>query len=116
MGALVIIFRCEIPECDSNVKPEFSPQWLRNAVPFDQGQPKSCSRYQYYQNETRNTFVNDSVSSDCPIDNFDHGKVEICDKFVYKSPEITISHDVGMLVHVISYKISIYVCANVKVV
>lgn len=82
-------FRCRIPECDLNCT-EFNPKWLSNAIPFENGAPKKCSRYKYnHYNES------DNLSTFCPAIYFDKSVTQNCKEFIFKTDEQTILSEVN---------------------
>ncbi|KAK4883405.1 hypothetical protein RN001_006724 [Aquatica leii] len=74
--------RCFIPSCENETSPYLAP-WLMNAVPFKDGKPERCAKYQQ---------INKSGSS-CAISDFNTSIIEKCERFVYETPEISIMHD-----------------------
>ncbi|XP_071050913.1 organic cation transporter protein-like isoform X2 [Onthophagus taurus] len=78
--------RCLIPECDQPNQNQFEPDWLKNSVPYDDGLPKKCERYQHIN------ITDQLLTEECPAVNFDQNVIENCEEFVYKSPEKTILH------------------------
>lgn len=79
--------RCKIPECDNNVT-EYSPIWLKNAVPYRHNEPEKCYRY------ATKMHGNSSIHQ-CSLDEFDNTNRMKCDEFVYKTNEVTILNEVS---------------------
>ncbi|KAH0820178.1 hypothetical protein GEV33_002614 [Tenebrio molitor] len=74
-----IKYRCQVDTCDKE-NGEFNPDWLENAVPFEQNIPSKCSYYEPQENDTC-IYFNMSSTLTCHRD------------FVYERNETTIVHD-----------------------
>lgn len=75
-----------IPECDNINHTEYSPKWLKDAVPYHNSlKPSKCQRYQYR---------NESSEELCNITNFDISLITTCNEFIYKTNELTIVKEV----------------------
>lgn len=78
---------CRIPGCDDGLS-EYKPEWLSHAVPYVNGVPTRCTRYE-------STITN---SSQCWDENaFDVETVIACDDWVYETEEKTILNEVKVL-------------------
>ncbi|KAJ3666000.1 hypothetical protein Zmor_001462 [Zophobas morio] len=73
-----IKYRCKIDSCDKE-NGQFNPDWLENAVPFEQHIPSKCSYYEPEENST--------------CSNFNLTKILRCDDYVYERDETTLVHD-----------------------
>lgn len=68
---------------------EYSPDWLTNGIPFENGAPKKCYRYKFsHYNES------EDLLAFCPATHFDQSVVDHCDELVYKTDEETILSEV----------------------
>ncbi|KAF5287122.1 hypothetical protein FQA39_LY16045 [Lamprigera yunnana] len=79
------IDRCNIQGCDAETT-EFNPAWLINAVPFKDGNPLKCSKYQRINR----------TSIQCTSADFNKSILEGCDSFIYETPDISILHDFNL--------------------
>lgn len=68
--------RCAVPECDGP-NPEYSPDWILNAVPATASGFDNCNRY---VNITSSVIPPDGV---CPASLFDRDIIVPCDSYVY---------------------------------
>ncbi|KAF5282997.1 hypothetical protein FQA39_LY04868 [Lamprigera yunnana] len=75
--------RCKILDCDSESN-QFNPQWLINAVPFNNGKPSRCTKFQHNPNST------------CTIENFNNDTVEKCNEYIYETTEKSIMQDFNL--------------------
>lgn len=74
-------FRCKIPECDLNSS-SYNTDWLEFTVPFKDGKPSECYRYEAnIDNPT------------CTADNFNQSSAILCNDFIYKGDEKTIVNE-----------------------
>lgn len=62
------------------------PNWLHNAVPFSNGKPASCNRYE-----------SDRLTTTCEAGNFNQSNVYRCDRFIYATDEKSILNEVRAL-------------------
>lgn len=82
------ISSCRIPGCDIDGQTEYKPEWLSHAVPFVNGVPSRCTRY---ESSTTN-------SSQCWDENeFQHDNVVSCSDWVFETDERTILNEVNIL-------------------
>lgn len=73
--------RCRINECESVSSTDFNPNWIQNAVPFDDNNPSKCYRY---------TFLN---NTECLANSFD-SNIYRCDEFMYNTKDKTLVNEV----------------------
>lgn len=85
------LFRCLIPECECKDNTTFQPHWLEYAVPFVDGKPKSCRRFEIYTTG-ENAF--DGVA--CNEHIFDRSKEIACSEFVSKTNEERLANLVNL--------------------
>lgn len=80
-------FSCRIPGCDNDGLTEYNPEWLSHAVPYVNGAPSRCTRYE-------SSITN---SSQCWDQNeFEVDKVITCRDWVYETKEKTILSEVKL--------------------
>lgn len=77
-----IISRCLIKECETISTTDFTPNWLKHAVPYEKTVPSNCFRY---KNE------NNSI---CSENSFNNSYSYRCDEFVYKTKQKTLVNEV----------------------
>lgn len=81
-------YRCQIPECENTSNTVYNPFWLYNAVPYVDGDPEKCYRYQ-------NLATNVSLPIEfCPFERSNEVK---CNQFIYEDEERTIVNDVSKI-------------------
>ncbi|KAF5303515.1 hypothetical protein FQR65_LT08214 [Abscondita terminalis] len=76
-------YRCAIPECDSNTI-DYNASWLMNAVPFKEGKPAKCTKFQNIDGST------------CNSSSFNNSIHETCNSFVYETPVKSIIDDFNL--------------------
>lgn len=76
------MFRCRISECETNSSTNFNPNWIENAVPFDDGNPSTCYRYK---------FLDDT---ECSATSFDKTNIYRCDEYMYNTNDKTLVNEV----------------------
>lgn len=69
--------RCLISECEPINSNEFDPDWLEHAIPFKDGHPDQCTRYQFIG----------SVDSKCAEEDFNRSQILACDGYIMKNNE-----------------------------
>ncbi|EDS45427.1 organic cation transporter [Culex quinquefasciatus] len=79
-------YRCEIPGCEDVQHPTYLPAWISNSVPFINGAPSRCERYELSSNPAQ-----DKLS--CDAADFDADAVIRCDSFIYEDDEVTIARE-----------------------
>ncbi|XP_008201109.2 solute carrier family 22 member 21 [Tribolium castaneum] len=94
-----IKYRCKIDSCDRE-NGDFNPDWLKNAVPFEQNVPSKCSYYQPEENDTCTSFVKNET-------------LTCHDDFVYERLETTIVHDFNIKCDENLWKLTIIGTINV---
>ncbi|KOB51980.1 Organic cation transporter, partial [Operophtera brumata] len=72
--------RCLIPQCDTE-EPEYSPDWILNAVPGTEGSPDNCQRY------GNSSAV---VPGVCPAALFDQDVLLPCEEYVYETTDTVV--------------------------
>lgn len=82
----MLAIRCKVPSCDLSDPPEFKPDWLQYAVPYEDGQPSWCHKYP----------VREDALEKCSNTSFDRtGNGERCEEFVFKTAEHRIANEVS---------------------
>lgn len=80
--------RCAIVDCDNNKNITFNPAWLENSVPFENGLPENCHRFERISDikETRQ----------CDMESFNRSAVLNCDNgpMVFRTDELSIVNEV----------------------
>lgn len=104
---------CFISECDTNGNltsksgqfPNavfgnltFEPPWLPNVVPYKHEKPTKCRRYERRPSENT-THLRSARGDKCPADDYNHAVEVKCDRFVYKTDEVTILNEVRITKH-----------------
>jgi hypothetical protein len=87
-------FRCHIPECDYQ-EAIYHPDWLPNAVPFEENKPSSCKRFPPASSglvSTAGPLTNNGT--DCPPDIFNNQSKVGCQDWVFETEERTIANEV----------------------
>lgn len=74
--------RCRIPECEPIHSPDFNTNWLKFAVPFNNGQPARCERFQYIPK-----IGGDADANACSEQNFNSSQIVQCDEILVKNNE-----------------------------
>lgn len=104
-----IINSCHITECEPLNVDTFEPNWLPNALPYQNGKPSKCQRFEYVQplmpnsstpatsyepHKNQNKFNDECV---CPAIRFNRTNTLRCvdNQFVYKTNELTIVNEVN---------------------
>lgn len=77
-----------IPECEAADSSDFDAEWINHAIPYQNDNLDSCSRYQYSVNE------NDGI---CTASSFNQSNMIQCDRFVIKDNEHTLASHVRLL-------------------
>lgn len=72
-----IFSRCWIPECEPIHSSDFNAPWLKRAIPYKDGRPDACSRYESIG----------SANGTCSERNFNRSRVVTCDEYVTKDNE-----------------------------
>lgn len=87
---LILFGRCFIPECETLGATSYETDWLPNAVPFSNGKPMKCSRYEYLRD------TQFAPLQYCPKEKFNQSSVELCshNQFVFKNDEKSIQNEV----------------------
>lgn len=80
--------RCAVPECDGQ-EPEYSPTWIKNAVPTTDSGFDNCYRF------AANNVSGASAGDLCPVSLFDRDTIVPCDGYVYERTN-TIVYDYGI--------------------
>lgn len=82
------LHRCKISECDAGDKLLFQPDWLKYAIPFKDGNPENCRRYEINENVT---------SIMCDAHSFNHSNIRNCayDTLIYHTDEVSIINEVN---------------------
>lgn len=80
--------RCLIPECERSGAPDFSPQWILNAVPAQDSSFHNCLRFE----PSPHSRTAGNVS--CPKEWFNHSVAVSCSDHVYENHN-TIVYDVS---------------------
>ncbi|XP_021914902.1 organic cation transporter protein-like [Zootermopsis nevadensis] len=78
--------RCRIAECDAE-KAIYQPEWLSNAVPYEDGKPSSCEKYL----SRRSSSSADKTS--CLPGTFDNSSTVKCSDWVFDTEEWTIANE-----------------------
>lgn len=81
-------YRCAVPLCDQQA-PEYSPNWILNAIPDTSTGFEDCFRYAPLSNTTK--FPNEI----CPADLFDRNTIIPCEGYVYGRTN-TVVYDFGL--------------------
>ncbi|CAH2091896.1 unnamed protein product [Euphydryas editha] len=81
-------YRCAVPLCDEQV-PEYTPNWILNAIPETSTGFEDCFRYAHILNTT--TFPNNT----CPAELFDRNTIIPCEGYVYGRTN-TVVYDFGL--------------------
>lgn len=76
---------CFIPECEEIEGASFIPNWLQDAVPFANGKPAACNRYQ-----------TDSFTTECGAGKFNQSNIHRCDQFIFETREKSILNEVSL--------------------
>lgn len=87
-----IKYRCLVPECEINNFGKYNSGWIKEAIPFEDGQPVPCARFK---------FLNKTNS--CHFENFDREHIEKCDQIVFDEYEKTIAKEVSVICKLIYY-------------
>lgn len=77
---MVNYFRCFVPECEPIGSNDFNAEWLKYAIPHNDGQLDPCSRYAYIGTV-------DPGNGACSAENFNQSNVIRCDSFITKDNE-----------------------------
>lgn len=80
-----IKYRCFIENCNLNSSNLYNPAVLRNLVPYKDGFPERCLKYDYSSN-----FEELCHNSEVSVQH----NITSCNKFVFERSETTIVHDV----------------------
>ncbi|KAG4067214.1 hypothetical protein HA402_000205 [Bradysia odoriphaga] len=83
--ALNLNYRCYIPECEEIESTLFAPDWLENVVPFSNGKPTSCNRYE-----------SNNFTYECVAAKFNESSIQRCDEFIYETAETSIVSEFGL--------------------
>ncbi|XP_045459848.1 organic cation transporter protein-like [Melitaea cinxia] len=81
-------YRCAVPLCDQQA-PEYSPNWILNAIPETSTGFEDCFRYATLSNTSK--FPNEI----CPADLFDRNTIIPCEGYVYGRTN-TVVYDFGL--------------------
>ncbi|XP_069690614.1 organic cation transporter protein-like [Periplaneta americana] len=90
-----VSYRCRIPECDPVENALYKPDWLHNAVPFDESneRPVSCKRYLRNNDSSSDGYpTTANNASNCMQDSFVN-KTIMCEDFVFDDEELTIVNE-----------------------
>ncbi|XP_021942805.1 organic cation transporter protein-like [Zootermopsis nevadensis] len=85
-------YRCRIAECDAE-EAIYQPEWLRNAVPFNDDKPSSCERYLSRSNSTSADGFPINNETSCLPDTFDNSSMVKCRDWVFDNEEWTIANE-----------------------
>lgn len=68
---------------------DFNPDWLEYTVPFKNGKPDKCYRFDVVQNK-------DDSKNECNIDSFNRSSFSYCanDAMVYRTNDVSIVKEV----------------------
>lgn len=99
--ALNLNYRCYIPGCEEVESPVFVPDWLENAVPFSNGKPASCNRYESH-----------NFTTECVAARFNESSIQRCDEFIYETTEKSIMNEFGLQCDNNLWKLSMVGTAN----
>jgi len=91
-------FRCHIPECDAE-DAIYKPEWLLNAVPYKDGKPSPCERYQPWDNSTSADGSPANNKNACSPDIFDSNSVVKCRQWVFDTEELTIANEASLYLY-----------------
>lgn len=92
------IYRCRIPECDSNNtnEIEYTPLWISNAVPVKNNKPSFCKRYKPNINDTEKVIL----ENECPSILFTKKEITCnTSELVFPNKHTTIANDVSNFNH-----------------
>lgn len=76
-------YRCRILECESADSFDFSADWLELAIPYKNGHPESCQRFQYMPSISDD---DDGIGA-CSVQNFNRSQILQCDDILIKNNE-----------------------------
>jgi len=76
---------CFIPECEELEEASYVPNWLQIAIPFSNGKPATCNRYESIR-----------LTTECDAGHFNQSSIYRCDKFVYATQEKSILNEVSL--------------------
>lgn len=76
--------RCRINECETVSSTDFNPNWIQNAVPFDNDKPSKCYRYNFLNN----------TDTECIANSFDKSDINRCYEFIYNTKDKTLVNEV----------------------
>lgn len=96
-----LFFRCWISECETQNSNNFTTQWLQYAVPYQNGHPDRCNRYQFIAT------ADNSTSLTCSASNFNRSNVIRCEEFIIKNYEQHSMARVGQYFDIFLKKITI---------
>lgn len=85
----LLLCSCSIPECETLKSATFEPDWLHNAMPFENKKPVHCQRYAFNSTNHGSLWL-----SECTKDDFDSSNILRCNKFKYRTDEISILNEV----------------------
>lgn len=77
-----LVSRCLIPECEQSNSNNFDAEWTTHAIPYENGRPKSCARFQYIP--TPSSHLNDGM---CNESNFNRSHEIHCDSIFVRNNE-----------------------------
>ncbi|XP_069682753.1 organic cation transporter protein-like isoform X2 [Periplaneta americana] len=86
-------YRCRIPECDTDSS-SFRPNWLQNAVPFEESTPSRCLRFEHQNVSSFRSRSNER--SNCTSEMFNQQRTIKCYDWVYDGEETTILNEWGL--------------------
>ncbi|KAI5645208.1 sugar transporter domain-containing protein [Phthorimaea operculella] len=81
--------RCFVSDCDKHYEIEFSPPWLKNAIPRSSEYFDNCN---LFLKEISNITVKENT---CPADLFDNDTVIPCETYVYENTD-TVVYDFNL--------------------
>lgn len=83
----IICNRCFIPECEPIGSGAFDPDWLNATIPYIDGRPQPCYRYEYVPPLEMNIAA-------CSAENFNQSNVVRCNSFIIRNNQETLASHV----------------------
>lgn len=96
-SAMILDYRCLISECENTETATFNPYWLSEAVPYRNGRPEKCFRYNGTGEmmSNRNRYITNETSEDtCLTQDFNHSSIVGCEQFLIKNNEFRLAKHV----------------------
>lgn len=85
-----LLCSCLIPECETLETATFEPDWLQNAVPFQNKKPLHCKRYAFNSTDHGSLW-----RSECTKNDFDTSNIIRCNTFKYRTDELSVLNEVS---------------------